>query len=151
MTYGFIPLIVASSLLGLSPLMGTLSQSGCQQYPCFHFTIHSNSSITGITIALVPKPEPCISRPYCNPSGPRCNLTSNFCSTINTRSSTDEFTFQGVPPGYYWLELNANVGSNATTGIGTSIHVFSLTSYQVTANMTKGLATANFIITNATL
>lgn len=124
----------------------------CEKYSCVHFNINSNSPIMGITVALVPESQQCAlaTDGICTPLGPQCNAPSNFCSTINTLSSTDAFTFQGVGQGYYWLELNANSGGNGSTGTGTSIHVEHQTIYFVIANITSGLATATISVTNTT-
>ena len=130
----------------------TSSTSSCVKYSCVHFSIDSNSPIMGISVALVPESPQCAlaTDGICLPTGPQCKAPSNFCSTINSLTSTDAFTFQGVGQGYYWLELNANSGSNGSTGTGTSIHVENQTIYFVTANITAGLSTAKIGITNTT-
>lgn len=155
--YGFIPLVFVAGLFGaylaFTPVSGTSNeaiQSSCQQYPCVQIRINSNSPITGISVSLVPEPAKCANRPGCDPVGPQCNLTSNFCAAVNTQSSTDTFTFQGVKEGYYWLEFNASVGNNATRGMARGIFVENQMNYYVTANITAGLATAEISMTSMT-
>jgi len=135
-------LILAFALyVGLIPVLGASS---------VHFRLDSDSPITGISISLVPEPSQCLHGPICDPTGPQCNLPSNFCSSINTQSSTDNFTFRGVKEGHYWLEFEANLGNNASRGAVRGIFVEELSTYYVTANITAGLATTEMSITNTT-
>ena len=156
--FGFIPLILVATLFGaylaFSPVSRTsnlaMQSTSCQQYTCVQININSNSPITGITVSLVPELSQCIHGLGCDLPSTQCNLPSNFCSTINTQSSTDTFTFLGVKEGYYWLEFMANWGNNATRGTARAIFVQNQMTYYVTANITASLATAEVNITNMT-
>jgi hypothetical protein len=133
-------LVFSGSYLGFIP---TPSASNV------YFRISSNSSITGISISLVPEPPQCVngSHGICDPGGPQCNLLWNYCHSINTQSNTNAFAFQRVKLGHYWLEFEANGGRGTARGI----FVEGLTNYYVTANITAGLATAEVSITSAIL
>ena len=153
--FGFIPLILVAALFGaylsFSPVSGTSNEAippSCQQFSCVQININSNSPITGITVSLVPELSQCIHGLGCDLPSTQCNLPSNFCSTINTQSSTDTFTFLGVKEGYYWLEFMANWGNNATRGTARAIFVQNQMTYYVMANITASLATAEISITN---
>ena len=139
-----IPLITVA-IFGI--YLGTMSatnapSSGCAEYSCVQISINSNSPITSISVSLVPEQLQCALLRGCDPSGPQCSAPSNFCFTVNTQTSTDSFTFNGVKQGYYWLEFSSHVGTNATRGTSTSIHVENQGTYYVTANITAGLSTA---------
>lgn len=156
--FGFIPLILVFGLFGaylaISPVSNTSNdviQPICQQFSCVQIQINSNSPITGIDISLVPEPAQCFNGSIpCDASGPQCNLPSNFCSSVNTQSSSDTLTFQAVGQGYYWLEFNAHAGGNATRGTYMSIHVENQAIAYITANITASLATIKIGVTYTT-
>ena len=143
-TIGLISMILTltflGSYLGLFPIVGTSD---------VHFRINSNSSITGISVSLVPEPSRCVNGLHgiCDPGGPQCNLPTNYCYSINTQSSTATFAFQRVRAGHYWLEFEANGGR----GTGRGIFVEGITTYFVTANITAALANTEITVTSSIL
>lgn len=111
--------------------------------------INSNASIQDINVGLMQASASCFqSNLICDPAA-NCSLPSGFCFKINTASDTDTIKFQGVEQGYYWLDFNAALGNNESTGQFNGLHVINQTTYYVSANMTSKLATFQIGISNS--
>lgn len=159
MAFGFIPIIFVSALFGtylaITPVSGSSTnapQSNCERYSCVRIQINSDSSITGISVALFQEPSACLNpmNGVCDPGG-NCNLPSNFCANVNTQATTFALTFQGAKQGNYWVVIYANVpGTNATREGLKTIYLPNQATYGVVVNITSNNVISGIIGSLAT-